>query len=150
MRRAIVAISIALASLVGTIAAPHPVEAGAPNASQGTYRIEQRLCNSPDGIYADIGGRVFIKEFGKQRVRRFKVKWLLYQRNPSGLNTSLRRKEYTSPYFPNDARNFWWRNSHTWKNVVIPDQGLKLVVKLTWDRVGRRDWNEKVLVAYCG
>jgi hypothetical protein len=141
------------ASLGFLAASTVTASAGAPPADQGSYTVKQAVCNvSADPSETnplEIGGQVRMEEFGNHRVVSFKVKYLLYAGKPSTLNPSQVRQTYeTEPFGSNSQNTHWLAPYQSW-HVVQGDKPWYLIAKMTWDRTGRRDWNEKVTLAIC-
>lgn len=115
------------------------------------YKRQGSVCKS-DGTNVVIGASVFQKEFGKKGVTQFRVKFLLYNTDPSspGIHQSYARKTKQSGKFPNDGRNYWWGAkqgaTQTW---TVGPGSWWMVAKLTWVRPRNKDWNYKLPVAKC-
>lgn len=153
--RLVLATLAAAGGLILPLLSPVVAQAGEPPAGAVAYRRQPSVCVN-DGTGISIGGSVFMKEFGKRRVRQMRVEWLLYDSYQSpGHHVAVRRKTYQTGKFPDDARNYTWDgraaggNFQRWNNLPITDDGYTLIAKMTWARPSRRDWNYKLPVARC-
>lgn len=145
---------IALVTVIACLLALNPVaaHAGEPNGSQGAWKRTWKTCAN-DGVHTTIGGQAWAKEFGKHRVRKFKVTYTVRAgSSTSWTNPVLRKKTYWSSQFPNDHRNFHYKFPWVkWNNLTAGVDGhYWLYATITWDRVGARDWKVKnFLLAVC-
>jgi hypothetical protein len=93
-----------------------------------------------------IGGYAYMKEIGDSRVNQFRMNFKVYK--PDVIKTGADFwKVFQSDVFPSDAQSFSWQYGG---EVGAPaGYNLKVMVKMTWVRAGRRDFNQTRLIGRC-
>ena len=140
---------LAVALLLVTVHAA-PVAAYSPPVGKVRYWIYGDCRN--DGAYYNPRGRVYMVEYGKHHVTRFKAKFKLYRSDETGIHLPKLEKSYRTASFPNDAQSYGGylpsNTDHAWTDVYGTNT-YQLDVKMTWERPWRPDWNKQVYVTSC-
>ncbi len=144
--------AVLLAGLLAVLLLPTAPAGAGVDWSKVRYHPTSGGCRS-DGTYYDVGGRVYLTEYGKSGVVRFEAKYRLYRTEVSaGWNYPRLEKTYSSLTFPNDHRTFGQalpsNGFHTWTQIFATT-GYRLDAKMRWERRWRRDWTYQAPIVYC-
>lgn len=120
----------------------------------GRYWTYNNFCSWTDETQTQvyIGGNVFMQEYGKNNVTRFRVEWKVYREGGINLGAVYNKTKYSGS-FPDDSSSYWWDGRYgSWHSFKIPaGYTYRLNVKLVWERpdIYRPDFVKTVDLGVC-
>jgi hypothetical protein len=151
--------AIAAATVLLVVAAPgEAVAAGqwsrvkSVHADGKTFQIQWVMndCGT-DSLMLQPGSQAWMREVGSTGVNRFKVQYQWQEKNTfDKWTTTLRSSTFTAPV-ADDGQSYKWKApAHRFGKSSGGFYGSgRLLIKYTFERYGKRDYNFKQVAAYC-